>query len=64
MCSTIYPDVQYFETHGGAGRILFKDGIEEDGSALIAAKNPKHIKCVIMEKDDEKRQKIKRIITD
>ena len=48
MCSTIYPDVQYFETHGGEGRILFKDGLVEDGSALIAAKNSKHIKCVIM----------------
>lgn len=49
MCSTIYPNVQYFETHGGEGRILFKDGVEEDGSALIAANNPKQIKCVIME---------------
>lgn len=62
MCSTIYPDVQYFETHGGEGRILFKDGVEEDGSAMIAAKNSKHIKCVIMEYDDENVKKLRELL--
>lgn len=62
MCSTIYPDVQYFETHGGEGRILFKDGAQEDGSALIAAKNSKHIKCVIMEYDKENVKKLEELL--
>ncbi len=59
MCSTIYPDIQYFETHGGEGRILFKDGEVEDGSALIAAKNSKQIKCIIMEYDEENVKKLR-----
>jgi len=62
MCSTIYPDVQYFETHGGEGRILFKDGAEEDGSALIAAKNSKQIKCIIMEFDEENVEKLRELL--
>lgn len=62
MCSTIYPDVQYFETHGGEGRILFEDGVEEDGSALIAAKNTKHIKCVIMEYDEENIKRLRELL--
>ncbi len=59
MCSTIYPDVQYFETHGGEGSILFKDGEVEDGSALIAAKNSNQIKCIIMEYDEENVKKLR-----
>ncbi len=62
MCSTIYPDVQYFETHGGEGRILFEDGVEEDGSALIAANNQKQIKCVIMEYDNENVKKLRELL--
>ncbi len=62
MCSTIYPNVQYFETHGGEGRILFEDGVEEDGSALIAAKNSKQIKCVIMEYDNMNIIKLKELL--
>lgn len=62
MSSTIYPDVQYFETHGGEGRILFKDGAVEDGSALIAAKNSKQIKCIIMEYDEENVKKLRELL--
>ncbi|WAM22415.1 MAG: three-Cys-motif partner protein TcmP (plasmid) [Candidatus Methanoperedens sp.] len=63
MCTTIYPTgFQYFETHGGEGRILFKDGVEEDGSSLIAANNRNKIKCVIMEYDSENVSKLREIL--
>ncbi len=63
MCTTIYPTgFQYFETHGGEGRILFDDGVEEDGSALIAATNRKQIKCVIMEYDSENITKLRELL--
>ena len=49
MSSTVNETFQYFETHGGEGRLLFEDNTEEDGSSLIAGKHMNKFPCIIME---------------
>ncbi len=62
MSSTINETFQYFETHGGEGKILFEDGCEEDGSALIASKHKNRFPCVIMEKETSNTKKLKKLL--
>lgn len=62
MSSTVNETFQYFETHGGEGRLLFDDNTEEDGSALIAGTHKNKFPCVIMEIDSSNFKRLKKLL--
>lgn len=62
MSSTVNETFQYFETHGSEGKLLFKDGSEEDGSALLACTHKNKFPCVIMEKEAENVKKLRKLL--
>lgn len=62
MSSTINKTFQYFETHGGSGELLFEDGKEENGTALIAGQHKNEFKCVIMELDSKNITKLRQLM--